>query len=87
MFLPMCACFLKGLEVRSYGQFGAIAIIWFYSSSPPQKALLWDTTVSQYFLWISSRNPKLKFSWLDWLQNPVMYIFHVISFLAFASSL
>ncbi|GKA71232.1 hypothetical protein Tco_0777371, partial [Tanacetum coccineum] len=45
-----------------------------FSSSPPKKALLWDSIVSQSFLWISSRNPKLKFSWLDWLENPVLYI-------------
>ncbi|GJT76979.1 RNA-directed DNA polymerase, eukaryota, reverse transcriptase zinc-binding domain protein [Tanacetum coccineum] len=29
-----------------------------FSSSPPKKALLWDSIVSQSFLWISSRNPK-----------------------------
>ncbi|GJV84453.1 RNA-directed DNA polymerase, eukaryota, reverse transcriptase zinc-binding domain protein [Tanacetum coccineum] len=45
-----------------------------FSSSPPKKALLWDSIVSQSFLWISSRNPELKFSLLDWLQNPTMNI-------------
>ncbi|GKB81479.1 RNA-directed DNA polymerase, eukaryota, reverse transcriptase zinc-binding domain protein, partial [Tanacetum coccineum] len=32
-----------------------------FSGSPPKKALLWESIVSQSFLWISSRNPKLKF--------------------------
>ncbi|GJV02489.1 RNA-directed DNA polymerase, eukaryota, reverse transcriptase zinc-binding domain protein [Tanacetum coccineum] len=36
-----------------------------FSSSPPKKALLWDSIVSHSFLWISSRNHKLNFSWLD----------------------
>ncbi|GJR95651.1 RNA-directed DNA polymerase, eukaryota, reverse transcriptase zinc-binding domain protein [Tanacetum coccineum] len=45
-----------------------------FSSSPPKKALLWDSIVSHSFLWISSRNPKLNFSWLDWLKNPVAFI-------------
>ncbi|GKB05354.1 putative RNA-directed DNA polymerase, eukaryota, reverse transcriptase zinc-binding domain protein [Tanacetum coccineum] len=40
-----------------------------FSSSPPKKALLWDSIVSHSFLWISSRNPKLNFSWLDWLKT------------------
>nr|GEX41123.1 hypothetical protein [Tanacetum cinerariifolium] len=33
-----------------------------FSNSSPKKSLLWDSIVSQSFLWISSRNPKLKFS-------------------------
>ncbi|GKA50242.1 hypothetical protein Tco_0743315 [Tanacetum coccineum] len=31
----------------------------------PKKAMLWDSIVSQSFLWISYRNPKLKFSWVE----------------------
>ncbi|GJR91602.1 hypothetical protein Tco_0215613 [Tanacetum coccineum] len=31
---------------------------------PPKKAILWDSIISQSFLWISSRNPKFKFSWV-----------------------
>ncbi|GJV99092.1 hypothetical protein Tco_1554344 [Tanacetum coccineum] len=33
-----------------------------FSSPPPKNAMLWDSIISQSFLWISSRNPKLKFS-------------------------
>ncbi|GJY08162.1 transcription elongation factor TFIIS-like protein [Tanacetum coccineum] len=32
-----------------------------FSSSPPKKSVLWDSIVSQSFLWISSRNPKFNF--------------------------
>ncbi|GJT14880.1 RNA-directed DNA polymerase, eukaryota, reverse transcriptase zinc-binding domain protein [Tanacetum coccineum] len=35
-----------------------------FSTSPPKKALLWDSIVSQSFLWISSRNPRCSLSWL-----------------------
>ncbi|GKC99674.1 RNA-directed DNA polymerase, eukaryota, reverse transcriptase zinc-binding domain protein [Tanacetum coccineum] len=35
-----------------------------FTDPPPKKAVLWDTIVSQSFLWISSRNPKLNFSWV-----------------------
>ncbi|GKA69480.1 RNA-directed DNA polymerase, eukaryota, reverse transcriptase zinc-binding domain protein [Tanacetum coccineum] len=45
-----------------------------FSSPPPKKALLWDSVVSQSYLWISSRNPKSKFSWIGWLHNPVIFI-------------
>ncbi|GKC03638.1 RNA-directed DNA polymerase, eukaryota, reverse transcriptase zinc-binding domain protein [Tanacetum coccineum] len=33
-----------------------------FSVPPPKKAVLWDSIVSQSFIWISSRNPKFKFS-------------------------
>ncbi|GJR12603.1 RNA-directed DNA polymerase, eukaryota [Tanacetum coccineum] len=36
-----------------------------FSSCPPKKEVLWDSIVSQSFLWISSRNPSRKFSWID----------------------
>ncbi|GKE80931.1 hypothetical protein Tco_1550931, partial [Tanacetum coccineum] len=39
-----------------------VATRWNNSSS--KKALLCDSIVSQSFLWIPSRNPKLKFSWV-----------------------
>ena len=42
-----------------------------YSTSKPKKATLWDSIVYQSFLWISSRNPKLNFSWVGWLDNPL----------------
>nr|GEY58626.1 RNA-directed DNA polymerase, eukaryota, reverse transcriptase zinc-binding domain protein [Tanacetum cinerariifolium]GEY59128.1 RNA-directed DNA polymerase, eukaryota, reverse transcriptase zinc-binding domain protein [Tanacetum cinerariifolium] len=42
-----------------------------FSSSPPKKALLWNSVVSQSFLWISSRNPKCNLNWIGWLQNPL----------------
>nr|GEX44231.1 RNA-directed DNA polymerase, eukaryota, reverse transcriptase zinc-binding domain protein [Tanacetum cinerariifolium] len=42
-----------------------------FSNSLPKKMLLWDSIVSQLFLWISSRNPKFKFSWVGWLKNPL----------------
>ncbi|GKE19291.1 RNA-directed DNA polymerase, eukaryota, reverse transcriptase zinc-binding domain protein [Tanacetum coccineum] len=45
-----------------------------FSSSPFKKSLLWDSIVSHSFLWISSRNPKLKLSWVDWLKNPIVSI-------------
>ncbi|GJV69144.1 RNA-directed DNA polymerase, eukaryota, reverse transcriptase zinc-binding domain protein [Tanacetum coccineum] len=45
-----------------------------FSSPPPKKALLWDSVLSQSYLWISSRNPKSKFSWIGWLHNPVIFI-------------
>ena len=45
-----------------------------FSNSPPKKAVLWDNIVSQSFLWISSRNPKLKLSWVGWLKNPLATI-------------
>nr|GEX64210.1 RNA-directed DNA polymerase, eukaryota [Tanacetum cinerariifolium] len=34
-----------------------------FSIPPPKKTVLWDFIVSQYFLWISSRNPKFNLSW------------------------
>ncbi|GKB52503.1 hypothetical protein Tco_0903256 [Tanacetum coccineum] len=43
-----------------------------FSSSSFKKSLLWDSIVSHSFLWISSRNPKLKLSWVDWLENPIV---------------
>ena len=42
-----------------------------FSSCPPKKAVLWDSIVSQYFVWISYRNPSCKLSWIGWLKNPV----------------
>ena len=35
-----------------------------FSSCPPRMEVLWDSIVSQSFLWISSRNPSRKFSWI-----------------------
>ncbi|GKA04618.1 RNA-directed DNA polymerase, eukaryota, reverse transcriptase zinc-binding domain protein [Tanacetum coccineum] len=35
-----------------------------FSTPPPKKSLIWDSIVSYSFLWISSRNPKTKFSWV-----------------------
>ncbi|GKB66016.1 RNA-directed DNA polymerase, eukaryota, reverse transcriptase zinc-binding domain protein [Tanacetum coccineum] len=33
-----------------------------FSNNPPKKALIWDSMVSQSFLWFSSRNPCFKFN-------------------------
>ncbi|GJZ21485.1 RNA-directed DNA polymerase, eukaryota, reverse transcriptase zinc-binding domain protein [Tanacetum coccineum] len=44
---------------------------WIYSMTKPKKANIWDSIVHQSFLWISSRNPKCRFRWLDWLRNPI----------------
>ncbi|GJW97577.1 RNA-directed DNA polymerase, eukaryota, reverse transcriptase zinc-binding domain protein [Tanacetum coccineum] len=38
---------------------------WLDSLHVSIKAMLWDSIVSQSFLWISSRHPKLKFSWIE----------------------
>ncbi|GKA62857.1 RNA-directed DNA polymerase, eukaryota, reverse transcriptase zinc-binding domain protein [Tanacetum coccineum] len=35
-----------------------------FSSTPLKKSMIWDSVVSQSFLWISSRNPKCKISWI-----------------------
>ncbi|GJV10221.1 ribonuclease H-like domain-containing protein [Tanacetum coccineum] len=48
-----------------------------FSNTPPIKAVLWDFIVSQLYLWISSRNPKSKISWVDWLRNPIVSITHM----------
>ncbi|GJS80882.1 RNA-directed DNA polymerase, eukaryota, reverse transcriptase zinc-binding domain protein [Tanacetum coccineum] len=45
-----------------------------FSSCPPKKEVLWDSIVSQSFLWILSRNPSRKFSWIGWLKNLVTTI-------------
>ena len=45
-----------------------------FSSCHPRKDTLWDSIVSQSFLWISSRNPSRKFSWIGWLKDPVTSI-------------
>ncbi|GJW37589.1 RNA-directed DNA polymerase, eukaryota, reverse transcriptase zinc-binding domain protein [Tanacetum coccineum] len=45
-----------------------------FSNNPPKKALIWDSIVSQSFLWFSSRNPCFKFNWVGWLQNPIATI-------------
>ncbi|GJT35205.1 RNA-directed DNA polymerase, eukaryota, reverse transcriptase zinc-binding domain protein [Tanacetum coccineum] len=45
-----------------------------FSSSHSKKSDLWDSIVSQSFLWISSRNPKFRCSWVYWLQNPLATI-------------
>ncbi|GJW85560.1 RNA-directed DNA polymerase, eukaryota, reverse transcriptase zinc-binding domain protein [Tanacetum coccineum] len=45
-----------------------------FTVPPPKKAVLWDNIVSQSFLWISSRNPKLNFSWVGWIQHPLVSI-------------
>ncbi|GJW11426.1 RNA-directed DNA polymerase, eukaryota, reverse transcriptase zinc-binding domain protein [Tanacetum coccineum] len=45
-----------------------------FSNPPPKKSFLWDKVVSQSFLWITSRNPNFKFSWVGWLWNPVASI-------------
>ncbi|GJU24286.1 RNA-directed DNA polymerase, eukaryota, reverse transcriptase zinc-binding domain protein [Tanacetum coccineum] len=67
-------------KVRSFIEGVGGTLMWFiwnyrnhlvFSSSRPKKALLWDSTVSQSFLWISSRNPKFNLSWIGWLQNPL----------------
>ncbi|GJX16952.1 RNA-directed DNA polymerase, eukaryota, reverse transcriptase zinc-binding domain protein [Tanacetum coccineum] len=44
---------------------------WIFSNSKPKKANIWDSVVHQSFLWISSRNPKCRFRWIDWLRNPI----------------
>ncbi|GJT36740.1 putative RNA-directed DNA polymerase, eukaryota, reverse transcriptase zinc-binding domain protein [Tanacetum coccineum] len=46
-------------------------------NTPPIKAVLWDFIVSQSYLWISSRNPKSKIGWVDWLRNPIVSITHM----------
>ncbi|GJX58573.1 RNA-directed DNA polymerase, eukaryota [Tanacetum coccineum] len=43
-----------------------------FSISKPKKANIWDSIVHQSFLWISSRNLKCRFRWLDWLGNPIV---------------
>ncbi|GJW93134.1 RNA-directed DNA polymerase, eukaryota, reverse transcriptase zinc-binding domain protein [Tanacetum coccineum] len=45
-----------------------------FTVPPPKKAVLWDNIVSQSFLWISFRNPKLNFSWVGWIQHPLVSI-------------
>ncbi|GJS65283.1 putative RNA-directed DNA polymerase, eukaryota, reverse transcriptase zinc-binding domain protein [Tanacetum coccineum] len=45
-----------------------------FSVPPPKKAVLWDYIVSQFFLWISSRNHRIKFSWVNWSQHPLVSI-------------
>ncbi|GJV81031.1 RNA-directed DNA polymerase, eukaryota, reverse transcriptase zinc-binding domain protein [Tanacetum coccineum] len=42
-----------------------------FSNSPLKKALLWNAIVSQSYLWISCRNPKLCIVWVNWLRNPI----------------
>ncbi|GKD17647.1 hypothetical protein Tco_1206805, partial [Tanacetum coccineum] len=48
-----------------------------FFNTPPIKAVLWDFIVSQSYLWISSRNPKSKIGWVDWLRNPIVSITHM----------
>ncbi|GJT59727.1 RNA-directed DNA polymerase, eukaryota, reverse transcriptase zinc-binding domain protein [Tanacetum coccineum] len=38
---------------------------WIFSMIKPKKSNIWDSIVHQSFLWISSRNPKCRFRWLD----------------------
>ena len=45
-----------------------------FSDPPPKKATLWDFIVSQSFLWLSSRIPNCKISWIGVLQNPISTI-------------
>ncbi|GJW65790.1 hypothetical protein Tco_0117674 [Tanacetum coccineum] len=45
-----------------------------FSPCPPKKAVIWDSIVSQSFLWLSSRNPSCNFSWIGWLKNPIASI-------------
>ena len=45
-----------------------------FSSTPPKKSAIWDSIVSQSFMWISSRNSKGKISWVGWLYNPIATI-------------
>nr|GEX90708.1 RNA-directed DNA polymerase, eukaryota, reverse transcriptase zinc-binding domain protein [Tanacetum cinerariifolium] len=45
-----------------------------FSTPPPKKSLIWDSIVSYSFLWISSINPKTKFSWVGWFRNPLLFI-------------
>ncbi|GKA00535.1 RNA-directed DNA polymerase, eukaryota, reverse transcriptase zinc-binding domain protein [Tanacetum coccineum] len=45
-----------------------------FTVPPPKKTVLWDNIVSQSFLWISSRNPKLNFSWVGWIQHSLVSI-------------
>nr|GEY62122.1 putative RNA-directed DNA polymerase, eukaryota, reverse transcriptase zinc-binding domain protein [Tanacetum cinerariifolium] len=42
-----------------------------FSSSKPKTANVWDSIVRYSFLWISPRNPKSRFRWIDWLGNPI----------------
>ncbi|GJW82405.1 RNA-directed DNA polymerase, eukaryota, reverse transcriptase zinc-binding domain protein [Tanacetum coccineum] len=42
-----------------------------FLSSKPKKANVWDSIVHYLFLWISSRNPKSRFRWIDWLGKPI----------------
>nr|GEX51958.1 retrotransposon protein, putative, Ty1-copia subclass [Tanacetum cinerariifolium] len=48
-----------------------------FSDCKPKKATLRDSIVSQSFLWISSRNPKLRLSWLGWLRNPIDNVYRL----------
>ncbi|GJU76233.1 RNA-directed DNA polymerase, eukaryota, reverse transcriptase zinc-binding domain protein [Tanacetum coccineum] len=41
-----------------------------FSVSKPKKANIWDSIIHQSFLWITSRNPKFRLSWIGWLENP-----------------
>ena len=42
-----------------------------FSVSKPKMAHIWDSIVNQSFLWIPSRNPKFRISWIGWLGNPI----------------
>ncbi|GKB35100.1 RNA-directed DNA polymerase, eukaryota, reverse transcriptase zinc-binding domain protein [Tanacetum coccineum] len=69
--------FLEALGVGRYSYvvyLGFYVMVSIFCNPPPKKALLWDSIVSQSFLWISSRNPKCKISWIGWLQNPIACI-------------
>ncbi|GJX66973.1 RNA-directed DNA polymerase, eukaryota, reverse transcriptase zinc-binding domain protein [Tanacetum coccineum] len=70
-------------KVRSFIEGVGDSLLWhiwkfrnelIFSSTPPKKALLWDSIVSLSFLWISSRNLNCNLNWGHWLQYPLIHI-------------
>ncbi|GJQ97240.1 RNA-directed DNA polymerase, eukaryota, reverse transcriptase zinc-binding domain protein [Tanacetum coccineum] len=62
---------LEGIASTMFWSLWNFRNAWIFSSSKPKKANIWDSVVHQSFLWISSRNPKFRFRWIDWLRNPI----------------
>ncbi|GKD18766.1 RNA-directed DNA polymerase, eukaryota, reverse transcriptase zinc-binding domain protein [Tanacetum coccineum] len=62
---------LEGIASTMFWSLWNFRNAWIFSSSKPKKANIWDSIVHQSFLWISSRNPKFRFRWIDWLRNPI----------------
>ena len=78
--------YLQALEAIC---FVTIWVIWrhrneiVFDDRPPKRSYIFDQIKDVSFEWFSGRNRKVKVRWTNWIQDPLLAIFFVISLFIF----